>query len=144
MLLLSVVVGVCINNLKLACRSLPAVVGVCINNSKLACRSLPAVVGVFTNNSKQGHAAKNNRNFFFMFQRNIWWVANIERVSLHAVGMRCADLIISTTRSSGTVIKNATSIYPQCPPLGCRLPEICAAVVGVCINNSKLVCCSFP
>jgi len=36
----------------------PAVVGLCINNLKLACRSLPVVVGVCINNSKQEHAAK--------------------------------------------------------------------------------------
>jgi len=38
-----------------------------------------------------------------MFQRNILQIENIGCVALHAVGMRCVELIIRTTRSSGTV-----------------------------------------
>ena len=76
-----------------------------------------------------------------MFQPNILWVENIGCVSLHAVGMRCAGPIICTTRSAGTVEKKYNHFYQQCSPMGCRLPEICAAaaavVDGVFTNNPK-------
>ena len=85
---------------------------------------------------------KKNRNFFFMFQRNILWVANIERVSLHAIGMRCADPIICTTLSSGTVIKNATCIYPHAPaglPLAGNLRRRCW-----CLHQLLKACMLLP
>jgi len=58
-----------------------------------------------------------------MFQRNILRVENMGRISLHAVGMRCAEQINSHNPFLWNGIKYTNDIYPRCTPMGCRLPE---------------------
>ena len=77
--------------------------------------SAPLLVLSPTTPGKRTPQTKQSQ-LFFMFQRNILWVENIGCVSLHAVGMRCANPLHNPFLRNGIKIYN--HIYPQRPPMG--------------------------